>query len=201
MRILGLLLLLIGASFAIIEGYAMLAPEQAPAQEPSGSCGSPPPMKDGTLDQDRAQGWCANPPGPVAFLTRRFAPRTHLLDHPVRASAELGDATVAVPSVPEAQRGDARRSTRQAPFEWRAGAAMLLVHGDQRLCLCRPGQPLDASATTACGAGWIAHRAGSDGALQCGRKDGAGMLLLAPQGGTIRFHALGGESSVAQPEG
>ncbi|MET3712493.1 hypothetical protein ABIC65_003211 [Sphingomonas trueperi] len=197
MRILGLLLLLIGASFAIIEGYAMAVPEQAPAQEPSGSCGSPPPMKDGTLDQD----WCADPPDLVAFLARRFAPRTHLLDHPVRASAALGDATVAVPPLPEAQREDARRSTRQAPFEWRAGAAMLLVHGDQRLCLCRPGQPLDASAMAACGAGWIAHRAGPDGALLCGRKDGTGMLLLAPQGGTIRFHALGGESSVAQPEG
>jgi hypothetical protein len=198
MRILVIILLLIGVSFLMITGWTLVAPAAPEAGGQGSGCASPPPVKDGAVDKDAIEEWCRDPPDLLAGLTRRFGPRTRFLSGPVAAPRNGGDATEMAPPVPPDKRDEPEARMRLAPFEWRAGGPMLIRHGDQALCLCRPGIPLDAGAMESCGAGWIAHRrAGS--ALLCGADDGEGSIVLDPYGGPVRFHALAAPSTVAQP--
>ncbi|MGK6320280.1 hypothetical protein [Sphingomonas sp. DT-204] len=200
MRILIVILLLVGASFVVVATYALVRPAGPATTAPSTSCASPPPMKDGEVDRDAIEDWCRDPPGLLAGITRRFGPRTYFLSQPVAAPHGGVDATEDAPPAPPGKRDEPAGEMRLAPFEWRAGGPMLIRHGDQALCLCRPGGELDAGVMEACGEGWVAHRRAAGGALLCGEDDGQGAIVLDPDGGQVRFHALGDPATVAQPE-
>lgn len=196
MKVVILVLAVIALGFAGVVAYGLA---RRPPPETATASGAAPPTKDGKVDEDALEDW--RPPSladAMGATLSPLAPKVRVSRSPITAAPFQSPNASAPPS---------KDKLRVARFHWSSGGVMRVTYAcadgedrscPQAICLCSPGATLAEGVVSDCPEHWAdRRRRGSQ--VVCGERDGEQSLIVYPEGGTFRFEAPGGRTTVVQP--
>lgn len=200
MRLLIILLVLVGLSFVALTIYTLTRDDEPSAQaSASNGCFSPPPLKDGEIDEDKVENWCTDRPEALSRASRSMADKLKLTDTPVTVHVAF-DGRLSAPAAAGKKPQD---EGRVAVFRWKSGAPMRIYNRyhdhDQTVCVCSPGTVLQSSQLARCDAKWVVKLRQPDGRLICREHDDEAGVIVGRDGGDVFLNALDGTATVDQP--
>ncbi|MGE5721640.1 MAG: hypothetical protein ACM3YM_04190 [Sphingomonadales bacterium] len=179
MRIFFIILILVAVLFAAVVVYGVRHKEAAGGTAGGGA----PQASGGKLDEDDLEGWEPPKLGPLATLSRKFAPRLKLEPARVQLAAN-GTEELRVPS-------SKKKQPRVARITLEAGRLVLVTarhdggEDDDVTCLCQPGDlPAAIGTFRGCPAKWVVKQL-----ARCDEDAGRAMFSFGPEGGAIVLQA------------